>query len=93
MADGGTEFNPNFSDSEKEIISYLVENPDTSYQEIADDREVARGTVTNSVARIRSKTRDAFATLLESPHTEEVAEELEEKDIEQLIQILQSAKE
>lgn len=78
-----------FSEGEHEIIRYLTEHPEMSHREIADDRGVARGTVNNAVARIRDKTRRAFATLLESPHTEGVAQELESEDLDRLISRLE----
>ena len=80
-----------FSDTELEIIHYLTDHPEMSHREIADERDVARGTVNNAVARIRDKTRQAFATLLESPHTEEVARELESEDLERLISRLEQS--
>ena len=80
-----------FSESEKEIVRFLMEHPEMSHKDIADERDVARGTVNNAVARIRDKTRTAFATLLKSPHTEEVARELESEDLKQLISRLEAA--
>jgi len=63
-----------------------------SHKEIAEERGVARGTVNNAVARIRDKTRVAFATLLESPHTTEVAKEIEEDDLDELISRLEQTR-
>ncbi|WP_424007133.1 helix-turn-helix transcriptional regulator [Haloferax denitrificans] len=76
---------PSFSETELEVIRYLIEHPEMSHKEIAKERGVARGTVNNAVARIRDKTRVAFATLLESPHTAEVAKEIEEDDLDELV--------
>ena len=76
---------PSFSETELEVVRYLIEHPEMSHKEIAEERGVARGTVNNAVARIRDKTRVAFATLLESPHTTEVAKEIEEDDLDELI--------
>jgi len=50
-----------------------------SHQDIADEMDVSRGTVNKSVARIKEKTRTSFATLLESPYTEEISEEMDEE--------------
>lgn len=74
-----------FSKTEVEVIHYLIEHPEMSHKEIAEEREVARGTVNNAVARIRDKTRTAFATLIESPHTEQVSKEIDEEDLDDLI--------
>jgi len=78
-----------FSETELDVIRYLTERPEMSHGEIADERDVARGTVNNAVARIRDKTRRAFATLLQSPHTEEVAGELDTDDLDRLVSLLQ----
>lgn len=82
-----------FSNGEKEIISYLRDRPEMSHQEIADEKTIARGTVNNAVARVRDKTRTAFATLLASPHTEEVARELDDENVDELITHLRRTKE
>jgi predicted DNA-binding protein (UPF0251 family) len=82
-----------FSETELEVIRYLIEHPEMSHKDIAEDRGVARGTVNNAVARIRDKTRTAFSTLLESPHTEEVAKEIDDEDLERLLSELQQAQE
>jgi len=78
-----------FSDLEEEVISYLAENPDMSHQDIADELDVSRGTVNKSVARIKEKTRTSFVTLLESPYTEEISEEMDERAKDNLISYLQ----
>jgi DNA-binding MurR/RpiR family transcriptional regulator len=78
-----------FSDLEKEVIEYLVSNPDMSHQDIADELDVSRGTVNKSVARIKEKTRTSFATLLESPYTEEISEEVDEDEADRLTSYLQ----
>jgi DNA-binding MurR/RpiR family transcriptional regulator len=78
-----------FSDLEKEVIEYLVGNPDMSHQDIADELDVSRGTVNKSVARIKEKTRTSFATLLESPYTEEISEEVDEDEADRLTSYLQ----
>lgn len=80
-----------FSQSEKDVIQYLIEHPEMSHRDIANERGVARGTINNAVARIRDKTRTAFVTLLESPHTEEVAQELDDDNIERLLEDIQSS--
>jgi DNA-binding CsgD family transcriptional regulator len=74
-----------FSETELEVIQYLIKHPEMSHKEIAEERGVARGTVNNAVARIRDKTRTAFVTLLESPHTEQVAKEIDDEDLDDLI--------
>jgi len=81
-----------FSKTELEIIRYLIRHPEMSHKEIAEERGVARGTVNNTVARIRDKTRTAFATLLESPHTEQVAKEIDDEDIDKLIEQLRDGR-
>lgn len=81
-----------FSDAEQETSMYLLTQPELSYQDIADEREVAKGTVHNAVNRIRNKTRTSFHTLLASPFTEELATELKEEDLQLLIQLLEAAK-
>lgn len=78
-----------FSEAELEVIRYLVEHPEMSHREIAEERDVARGTVNNTVARIRDKTRVALATLIKSPHTREVVEEIEDDNLEQLLSELE----
>ncbi|MFC7130958.1 helix-turn-helix transcriptional regulator [Haloferax chudinovii] len=83
---------PSFSETELEVVRYLIEHPEMSHKEIAEERGVARGTVNNAVARIRDKTRVAFATLLESPHTTEVAKEIEEDDLDELISRLEQTR-
>jgi len=82
---------PSFSETELEVIRYLIEHPEMSHRDIAEDRGVARGTVNNAVARIRDKTRTALSTLLESPHTEEVAQEVDNEGLERLLSELQQA--
>jgi len=82
-----------FSEAELEVIRYLIEHPEMSHKDIAEERDVARGTVNNAVSRIRDKTRTAFSTLLESPHTEEVAKEIDKKELERLVSELQQAQE
>jgi DNA-binding MurR/RpiR family transcriptional regulator len=77
-----------FSDLEKEVTEYLVGNPDMSHQDIADELDVSRGTVNKAVARIKEKTRTSFATLLESPYTEEISEEVDEEMKNRLISYL-----
>lgn len=77
-----------FSETEREVIGYLIEHPEMSYSDIADERGVSRGAVNNAVARVRDKTRVSFATLIDNPHTREVAEELSEEDLEALISLL-----
>jgi DNA-binding MarR family transcriptional regulator len=79
-----------FSETELEVIRYLIEHPEMSHKDIAEERGVARGTVNNAVARIRDKTRTSFVTLIESPHTEEVAKEIDSEDLEQLLSELQA---
>ena len=81
-----------FSETELEVIRYLIEHPEMSHKEIAEERGVARGTVNNAVARIRDKTRISFATLLESPHTEQVAKEIDDEDIDGLIKHLRNGR-
>jgi DNA-binding CsgD family transcriptional regulator len=81
-----------FSETELEVIRYLIEQPEMSHKEIAEERGVARGTVNNAVARIRDKTRMSFATLLESPHTEQVAKEIDDEDIYDLIKQLRNGR-
>jgi DNA-binding MurR/RpiR family transcriptional regulator len=78
-----------FSDLEKEVIEYLVSNPDMSHQDIADELDVSRGTVNKSVARIKEKTRTSFATLLESPYTKKISEEVDENKADRLTSYLQ----
>ena len=78
-----------FSDLEKEVIEYLVRNPGMSHQDIADELDVSRGTVNKAVARVKEKTRTSFATLLESPYTEEIGEELDEESRDRLSSYLQ----
>lgn len=80
-----------FSETELEVIQYLIENPEMSHKDIADERGVARGTVNNAVARIRDKTRTAYATLLHSPHTEEIAKEIDDENLENLLDQLQQS--
>jgi DNA-binding CsgD family transcriptional regulator len=80
-----------FSETEKEVIEYLVEHPEMSYSDIADERGVTRGAVNNAVARIRDKSRTAIITLLDSPHTKEVAKELDDRELETLISLLEEA--
>ena len=74
-----------FSETEKEVIEYLVEAPEMSYSDIAEERGVSRGAVNNAVARIRDKTRVALVTLSESPHTDEVAEEFDEEVLTEVV--------
>jgi predicted DNA-binding protein YlxM (UPF0122 family) len=80
-----------FSDAEQDVAMYLHDYPDMSYQDIADERGVAKGTVHNAVNRIRTKTRTSFQTLLASPFTEDIISELDESDLEDLIAMLESA--
>jgi len=45
--------------------------------------------VNKAVARIKEKTRTSFATLPESPYTEEISEEMDERAKDKLISYLQ----
>lgn len=63
------------STGEREVARRLADGD--SLEEIAEARDDSVETVEKHVDRIREKTERAFATLAESPFTEEFADELD----------------
>lgn len=64
------------STGEREVARRLTDGD--SLEEIAEARDDSVETVERHVDRIREKTERAFATLAESPFTEEFADDLDE---------------
>jgi transposase len=75
-----------FSHGERAIASMIADG--MTLEEIAEERDVSTETIEKSIDRIREKTTRAYTTLSESPFTDEVGADLDEKTREELLDAL-----
>lgn len=77
------------SSEERALAAQLAANPDASPADIAADIDRSEDSVVKAIDRIRTKTRRAYATLLQSPVANEVAQDLTEDERTALVELLE----
>lgn len=75
---------------ERTLAAQLAANPDASPAEIAADTDRSEDSVVKAIDRIRTKTRRAYATLLQSPVADEIAHDLTEAERTALVELLEA---
>ena len=79
------------SHEERALARHLAANPEATPAEIAAARNRSEEAVVKAIDRIRTKTRRAYATLIESPFAAEAADELAREDRRALRALLDEA--
>ena len=80
------------SHEERTLATRLSEMPDASPAEVAAATDRSEDSVVKAIDRIRTKTRRAYATLLQSPFATEVAEDLTPAERASLVAMVDRAK-